>query len=205
MWKYCDTISIFPPSFFYPPHMYRISFFFFFPFFFPSSFLLHTRTLTLFFFHFFPLFIPTTSSKLQNILALCLPFFFFFLALCLQHPCNSSPWSSWFFSFFSKFNYLQTGWFRSGRVARDDSFYFSPNSTSLLLHCMGVDLFARDDSYVDLEAVKGCTGWFFSFSLNSTSSPNLHNPSIARWAQTPFERFCYILFFFFFVLHFEES
>ena len=162
----------FPPSFFYPPHMYRISFFFFFPFFFPSSFLLYTRTLTLFFFHFFPLFIPTTCSKLQNILALCLPFFFF-LALCLQHPCNSSPWSSWFFSFFSKFNYLQTGWFRSGRVARDDSFYFSLNSTSLLLHCMGVDLFARDDSYVDFRSSEGLHRMilFFFSKFNFFSKP----------------------------------
>ena len=108
---------------------------------------------------------PEHSSSLSS--------FFFFLALCLQHPCNSSPWSSWFFSFFSKFNYLQTGWFRSGRVARDDSFYFSPNSTSLLLHCMGVDLFARDDSYVDFRSSEGLHRMilFFFSKFNFFSKP----------------------------------
>ena len=116
MWKYCDTISsLFFSLFFYPPHTYRISFSFF------SFFLLlHTRTLTLFFFYFFPLFIPTTSSKLHNVPTLLLPFFFLFSFLSLS---TSSTTPMQFFTliflilfFFSKFNHLQTGWFRSGRL-----------------------------------------------------------------------------------------
>ena len=116
--------SFFFPLFFYPPHTtaFLSSLFSFFS---PSFFLLHTRTLTLFFFYLFPLFIPTTSSNLQNVPALLLPLFFFFFSflpfslfskhficntLAILHPDLLD------FFFFSKFNHLQTGWFRLGRL-----------------------------------------------------------------------------------------
>ena len=168
LWYHFHFSPLFFLSSTHVPHFFLLLFSFFFSLIFSPP---HTYPYTFLFsllssfypYHFLQT--PEHSSSLSS--------FFFFLALCLQHPCNSSPWSSWFFSFFSKFNYLQTGWFRSGRVARDDSFYFSLNSTSLLLHCMGVDLFARDDSYVDFRSSEGLHRMilFFFSKFNFFSKP----------------------------------
>ena len=100
--RYHFLLSFFFP-FFFPLFLsythYRISFFFFFlffPFFFSPP---HTYPYTFLFLllsSFYPyhfLQTPKRSSSPSDSI------FFFSPALRLQHPCNSSPWSSWFFSF----------------------------------------------------------------------------------------------------------
>ena len=98
MWKYCENIVI--------PFLSSS--------FFPSFFILHTRTafFSLFFSppHTYPytfLFLLLSTfypyhflQTLEHSSSLSLFYFFFSLsALRLEHPYNSSPWSTWFFSF----------------------------------------------------------------------------------------------------------
>ena len=163
--------------------------------FFPSFFILHTRTAFLSS-YFFPFFFPFFFSPPHTY-----PYTFIFLLLSTFYPYHflqtpersSSPFSlslslslslrqqqpMQFFTliflilfFFSKFNHLQTGWFRLGRL--DQS-----RANGIISDW---EVLARTHSS--------------SWRDSSTSSPNLHNPSTARWVQTSFERFCYILKFF---------
>ena len=111
LWKYCYTISffLFFPLFFYPSHTYRI----FFPFFFSSTHVpLHFSFFTSF--YFLSLSLPPNSRTFQ--LSLSLLFFFFSLSTSSATPIQFFTLIYLILFFFSKFNRLQTGWFRSGRL-----------------------------------------------------------------------------------------
>ena len=116
MWKYCDIISFsFFSLFFYPPHTYRISFFFFF-FFFPLFFSLpHTYPYTFLFFTSF-LFLSLPLPPNSRMFQLFLFIYLFILSTSLATPMQFFTLIFLILFFFSKFNHLQTGWFRSGRL-----------------------------------------------------------------------------------------